>query len=85
MKLFTHFLIYFSAQAYMHSTVGFLRKYGVYSQDFDIVGHLLENIKPLELPETFTNAFQMQYKNGLDEVQLSELYFQILEKYLSLR
>ncbi|XP_042868361.1 transcription termination factor 5, mitochondrial-like isoform X2 [Penaeus japonicus] len=78
-----HELVY--AQAYMHSTVGFLRKYGVYSQDFDIVRHLLENIKPLELPETFTNAFQMQYKNGLDEVQLSELYFQILEKYLSLR
>nr|XP_027220370.1 uncharacterized protein LOC113812650 [Penaeus vannamei] len=78
-----HELMY--AQAYMHSTVGFLRKYGVYSQNFDIVAHLLENIKRLELPETFINEFQEQYKNNLDEVQLAELYFKILKKYLTMR
>lgn len=85
MWLLMHLFFFFSAQAYMHSTVGFLRKYGVYSQNFDIVAHLLENIKRLELPETFINEFQEQYKNNLDEVQLAELYFKILKKYLTMR
>ncbi|XP_037797548.1 uncharacterized protein LOC119592699 [Penaeus monodon] len=78
-----HELVY--AQAYMHCTVGFLRKYGIYSENFDIIAHLFKNIKPLELPETFLDEFQEQYKNNLDEIPLSELYFKILKKYLTMR
>ncbi|XP_063596553.1 transcription termination factor 5, mitochondrial-like [Penaeus indicus] len=78
-----HELMY--AQAYMHCTVGFLRKYGVYSENFDIVAHLIKNIEPLKLPETFINEFQEQYKNNLEEVPLAELYFTILKKYLTMR
>lgn len=69
----------------MHCTVGFLRKYGIYSENFDIIAHLFKYIKPLELPETFINEFQEQYKNNLDEIPLSELYFKILKKYLTMR
>ena len=68
----------------MESKVSLLRSFGLYSDHFNVVPHLLSNIKELELPDSVL----MEIKTHLIDVEdysLAYIHIYILMHYLSHR
>ncbi|XP_045595569.2 uncharacterized protein [Procambarus clarkii] len=68
----------------MHYSVRVLRDNGVFSQSFDVVGHLLNIAKVFQLPEGEQDQFLQKYR-GDENCSLKDLHVFLLKHFLALR
>jgi len=71
-------------KAHMYSEISFLKFHGAISESTNVLQHLWESIKQLELPKTVLKEAEQRYPE-IESTTLGELYIHFLKHYLSRR
>ncbi|XP_076067887.1 uncharacterized protein LOC143040617 [Oratosquilla oratoria] len=77
-----HEVIY--AQALMKSEVGFLKEYGIFKENFDVLCHLFGAISELDLAPHIKEGCKEKFSHH-ESASLGEIYTYILQQYLAFR